>query len=159
MKILVEATSVLLENDTRFLIPYMEQDHEIHYGFVDHKGNIIIPAKYDKIFNDFLAKDDFVRVGYRYVVNYGTLEKPRIYNYYHCGIIDSLGKEIIPPLYDEIYFGNSKKAFVVRKDRKYGVIDVQNKLIVPFGLYAWISPGFYRGFARVLVHREGRDDV
>ena len=45
---------------------------------------------------------------------------------------------------------DEKLLTVQKKDRKYGVINLEGEEIVPFGKYDWID-GFYNGFARVKI--------
>ena len=47
------------------------------------------------------------------------------------GIIDYNGKEIIPPIYDELFYCTSD-IYIVVKGKKFGVLDEKRKLIVPF---------------------------
>ena len=70
VKIVVDAAQYDLANDNRFLIPFMRYDwNAIHFGFADKTGNIVIPAVYDKVFDEFRSPDCLVRVGKRFFIN------------------------------------------------------------------------------------------
>ncbi len=94
VKIVVDAAQYDMASDNRFLIPFIRYDRNaIRFGFADKTRNIVIPAVYDKIFDEFHSPDDLVRVGKRFFINYGTEDKPRQYEYFHCGLINSNGDE------------------------------------------------------------------
>ena len=47
------------------------------------------------------------------------------------GLIDAKGKQISPPVYDEIESFNQQGLAIVKKDSKWGVIDTTHKIIIP----------------------------
>lgn len=87
-------------------------------GFVDTKGNIIVPFEYENAehFQNGLAPveifDDVSRE-------------------YKCGFIDKTGKEIIPCEYDEVHHFFDGRALVVKRWNAYGFIDERGNEIVP----------------------------
>ena len=170
VNILTDARNYNLQEDKRFLIPYTTicvQD-DIKYGFVDKNGNVIIDAIYDIIYDDFYSADDIVRVGKRYVKDDGTKEKPNQYTYFHCGLINAKGEELIPfEKYDRIIFTHDNKLLIVRKDFTDALIDIHENTIVPFGKYDVIRQ-FIQGFSRVrhketkkhaIIDTEGREII
>ena len=48
---------------------------------------------------------------------------------------------------------NSDLYAVQNKDYKWGVVDEDDNVIVPFGKYAWID-GFQNGLAKVISHND-----
>lgn len=152
-QIVINATQYDVASDHRFLIPYMiyagGRESEIRFGFINKDGNIVIPAKYDKICEDFNNEQDLVRVGMRFSIKYGTSEKSR-YNYFHYGVIDSFGKELIPcDKYTELYFTLGKERLIAYYNGGCALIDIQGREIIPYGKYRKIYD-FVHGFARVL---------
>jgi len=162
VKIIVNATQYELAKDNRFLIPFMVYEHnEIRFGFADKDGNIVIPAKYDKVFDDFHNSDDLVRVGKRFVIDYGTEATPHQYKFFYCGLINSNGEELIPcNKYWELYFADDRKDLLVAKGTLcdkvgWSLIDTFGNVIIPRGKYTYIDL-FYNGMARVQLCK--RDD-
>ena len=142
-----------LARDNRYLVPFMVYEHnEIRYGFVDKDENIVIPAKYDKVFDDFHNENDLVRVGKRFCINYGTDEKPRNYYYFSCGLINSKGEELIPcDKYESLYFALPQKLLVAHgsrlKEKGCTLLDVNGNQLIPMGEHTEIYH-FVFGFAR-----------
>lgn len=84
-------------------------------GFINKKGNIVIPFQYD-----FYGVDDFsngmARIGQ-------TWEKQ--------GFINTIGENVIPCLYDDVKSFSEGLAAVCR-DGKYGFINTKGDVIIPF---------------------------
>lgn len=62
-----------------------------------------------------------------------------------CGVIDENFKEIIPPIYSMLEYYNDEKHkdyLIVKKFNKYGLITINNQLILPF-IYNYIQPVNY----------------
>ena len=151
VSILVDIQEYRLQKDKRFLVPYMIYVHnEIRYGFVDKDGNIIIDAIYDKVFDNFYLESDLVRVGKRFVINFGTEKKPKNYTYFYCGVINAKGEELIPcNKYRELYF-TEDNLLIVHGERMGGecaLIDLKGNEIIPYKRFSNIYP-FVNGFAR-----------
>lgn len=86
------------------------------WGFIDTKGNVVIPLKYDRIDGNF-DKDSYASA---------TLNKK-------MQIIDKSGQTISFPTCDELRgtFSNSNLA-VALKNKKYGMVDKTGKVVIPF---------------------------
>ena len=153
MKYIVNADQYVLSQDNRYLVPFIVYEHnEIRYGFVDKENNIVISAKYDKLFEDFYRENDLIRVGERFTVDYGTEKKPRQYTYFKVGVINSKGEELIPcDKYEELYFTANKTLLIAYGCRLIengcALIDLQGNVLIPFGKYRRIGCVAY-GFAR-----------
>ncbi|MCL2072312.1 MAG: WG repeat-containing protein [Marinilabiliaceae bacterium] len=107
------------------------------FGFIDEKGNIVVPIIYEGtgwVYSDGLL---LVRKNkWGYVNRQGQEVIPLIYDEAHpfsngvarikrdkkCGIIDTTGAEILPIVYDEIK-NFSWGAALVKREGKWGVID------------------------------------
>lgn len=83
-------------------------------GLMDYKGNILIPAEYDKL-NDY---------------SNGVYKALKDKKY---GIISKEGKVLIPMEYDDInsFIFTFKDLFTVEKEGKKGVVNRENKVIIP----------------------------
>ena len=55
------------------------------------------------------------------------------------GLIDQTGKEIIPPIYDEVGSFNQQGLALVKKNGKRGLIDTTGKEIIPLIYDGWIE--------------------
>lgn len=154
INILVDIREYNLQDDKRFLVPFMVYEHnEIRYGFMDKEGNIIIPADYDKVFDNFASEDDLVRVGKRFVINFGTEKKPKNYTYFYCGVINARGEELIPcNKYRELYFteDNLLIAHGERMGRECALIDMNGNEIIPYNSFSNIYQ-YANGFARAMT--------
>jgi hypothetical protein len=151
LNIIVDAHNYNIQDDRRFLVPFMIYEHnDIHFGFADRNGKIVIPAIYDKVFDNFNSETDLVRVGKRFIVDYGTKEKPRQYKYFYCGVINAKGEELIPcNKYRELYF-TEDNLLIVHGERMGGecaLIDLKGNEIIPYKRFSNIYP-FVNGFAR-----------
>lgn len=151
LNIIVDAHNYNIQDDQRFLVPFMIYEHnDIRFGFADRNGNIVIPAIYDKVFDNFNSETDLVRVGKRFIVDYGTKEKPRQYKYFYCGVINAHGEELIPcNKYRELYFteDNLLIAHGERMGRECALIDLNGNEIIPYNRFSDIYH-FVNGFAR-----------
>ena len=125
------------------------------YGFIDKSGNEVIPCKYSQVddFKDGVARvkgevvKEFGHGFIGYVNNKGKEIVPCIIKkdgYYYkngyvtyinnndkYGVVDKLGKVVIPFEYDYIYDFKEGLAGVI-KDGKLGFVDNSNKVIIPF---------------------------
>lgn len=118
-----------------------------HYGVVNSEGNEVIPTKYSKIgsFNDGIAIVDEPGKGLGYIDYTGKVVAPCQYQSaatYFCegrafvkigdqyGVIDTEGKEVVKPKYDEIENFHEGRARVI-KDSLCGFIDTDGSEVVP----------------------------
>lgn len=132
------------------------------WGFINKLGRIIIPLKYDEV-ERFFRGYSIVKIHDKYgVINpKGTMVVPCKYSkikrfngedkYNIClnnkwGVCDKNGEIIIDCLYDEdLYFQNGFSA--AKKDGKWGMINLQNNIVVPFSyddVFSIISDGLMR---------------
>jgi len=100
------------------------------YGFVNHKGEVIIPFKYDMIYDW-----DFSR--------YDALLRARIGNSY--GLIDVNGREIVPVKYKNTgQCGYGEPTWVQREDGKIAYVNSDGSFITDFK-YTKASEDFFGG--------------
>jgi len=97
------------------------------YGFVNQKGEEIVPPKYDYADTHFFSPDWVIRVkcGNKY------------------GLLDSNGREIVPCLYDDIEGGSLSDGipFLAKRNGKYAYIDSKGNLKTDF-IYSYASSSF-----------------
>jgi len=94
-----------------------QQNTSLKFGYIDAEGKEIIPFEYDRMWNCIGAENLFVRV--RKEENYG--------------IIRTDGKIILQPNYDSIdLIVVNQQFFICEMNKKFGIVDAENKIIVPF---------------------------
>ncbi|MBI3511127.1 MAG: WG repeat-containing protein [Bacteroidetes bacterium] len=97
------------------------------WGWIDRKGNTAIPFIFDSIlWHGWNAHN-------RTVIFHGK-----------TGVIDSSGKFILQPLYDEVWEGSGDSIFSARIGRKFGLVTGNGKILIPFKyehLYNSHAPG------------------
>ena len=126
-------------------------DHAGKYGFIDPNGKELLPAVYNNINGD--SEDFFVvlkdckygvvspngilitPIKYDYIYGNGELTELSFNNRYYgsklceviighsSGVINAMGTEIIPPIYDEITSWIENGVIAVRLGNKWGYID------------------------------------
>ncbi len=156
-----------IKRDERLLIPFAASDSTlernngtwdspIKLGLADKNGLIVVPAQYDRIYDDFYFEEDVVRVGKSYTINYGTEEKPKLYDYMHVGIIDSTGKELIPcEKYRCIELTHCHDRFIAYiRSNKCALVDKYGNEVLPFGKIQKVYSVAY-DFARALDVNNG----
>ena len=86
-------------------------------NYVDHQGNLLIPARYDSI-------GEYVHYGVRTIKRHGKY-----------GFLDTTGREVLPPAFDDIdydssyFWGNRRR---VGQGGKFGFVDTYTgRLVVP----------------------------
>lgn len=159
INIVTKAAQYDFANDNRFLITFIEYEGiDVHFGFANKNGEVVIPAKYDIVYNDFLYADDLIIVGKRFEINYGTLEKPRIYKWFLQGLINSKGVELIPCKYKNLYTIRNNKLYLADN---CVLLDSNGTEIIPYGRYLKIYDDFISGFSRTLsnTHLWGVIDI
>ena len=143
INIVTKAAQYDFANDNRFLITFIEYEGiDVHFGFANKNGEVVIPAKYDIVYNDFLYADDLIIVGKRFEINYGTLEKPRIYKWFLQGLINSKGVELIPCKYKNLYTIRNNKLYLADN---CVLLDSNGTEIIPYGRYLKIYDDFISG--------------
>ena len=143
------------------------------YGFVDEKGGVVIPIRYEKVDSPFFKEE--IDKGYKlakkdgkwgYLDRYGKEVFPFVYDEYRIKDNDLLivsqskkealfflsGAQITGFVYDRIAFSGDR-AFVY-VDEQVGVIDKDGRELVPVGLYKerhsvfghpWTQSVYYNG--------------
>ncbi|KOS07734.1 hypothetical protein AM493_18035 [Flavobacterium akiainvivens] len=92
---------------------------------------------------DFEQVRDSLKTKYKHINNFKNGYASVTNKVNKAGIIDSLGNEALPLLYDWAKFSNG--VFVVQKKKHYGLYSVKNKEIVPVE-YDWLLPRSYNLF-------------
>lgn len=134
--------SFYLEGDGIRISKYEHIDEEaderraVYYknkaGFINSKGQEIIPMKYDSV--------GMFDKGIAIVASGGKF-----------GLVDTLGKELTPVKYN--YIGSSSEGFMlVGLDNKWGYVDASGKEVVPL-VYEGGAP-FSEGLAAVVVNKK-----
>lgn len=139
-----------IQEDKRFLIPIK---HNRKWGLINHLAQVVVQPIYDNINKHDLEKctkeSDLLRVSKTcYIVDY---ENMRTYDDTAIGVINALGRPVLPVMYRTIQISDTKDVFTVqrlRPDYKCGVLGLYNKEIIPFGQFHDISH-FIKGFARI----------
>lgn len=148
-KVLVPLYQYDATKDKRYLIPFRQFDK---IGFMTREQEIVIPATFQLVLDEFNLEDDYVRVGIYYSEAYERKTiAPASYIRAHYGVIDSKGNFIIPMEYEHIWPSiscNSRLFTLSSLKRGHSVVDNKGKVIVPFGTYSYID-GFDNGFARI----------
>lgn len=148
-RIIASLDSFDLERDKRYLIPFIKGSL---IGFINKKKEIILPAKYEIVLDDFDYAFSLVRIGGYFPVSI-TDEKSQSHTYLHkrYGLMDASGDLILPVAFEGLarpYYGNSN-VYTARSLKKgYAVFSEDGNAVVPFGLYDYID-GFDGGFSRV----------
>lgn len=93
--------------------------HNNKYGLINRDGKIIVPCKYRDInkFKNGRAQVSISAPGHAF----------RGLN----GMIDTLGREIIPCIYDDYFYFNSDGLAKVKLNGKCGIIDRQGNEVIP----------------------------
>ena len=100
------------------LIPVALNEEWDKWGFIDKRGNVVVPFKYDWVdkFSEGLA---CVELNGKY------------------GCIDKQGNVVVPIKYDKVD-DFSENVIVVGLNGKYGCIDKQGNVVVPLK-YGWVG--------------------
>ena len=67
------------------------------------------------------------------------------------GIIDKNGKEIVPFIYEVMFFFDNKLCGVRKDYREYGYIDIDGKVVIPF-IYDNVGSYWEGGFNKVMKY-------
>lgn len=135
-------------------------------GFVNLKNEVIIPLIYNDLshfeegfaFASIKVKNELQqtrsdKIDYIMKNRPDLLTPDSIQRY---GVIDTIGKVIIPFQYDRVQFANDGLFAVkeAKKDGKWGFVNAQNQFIIPFQFDLMINP-FYNGVAIVTTTING----
>ncbi len=146
-KILVDRLHYDLKKDDRFLLPFTQNEK---IGFINKEAEIIIPASYQFVLDDFYHEKSLVRVGEIYGVAFERkTSTPAVYLRKRYGLLKTNGELLLPIEYEGIVMPLFSNRIVLRSYEKgYTVIDFNGNIIVPYGKYNYID-GFDAGVARV----------
>ena len=159
VEILLEASS--LQEDKRYLIPIKYKDK---FGFINHFAQVVVQPIYD-MYNEYDVKSssaDFslIRVAKKQdIVDYQFMCVHE--NQLVWGVINAKGESMIPVMYRCIDISDTNDVFSVQQLRpfyQYGVRDLYNKEIIPFGKFFNIS-SFVQGFARINYNNQAIIDL
>jgi hypothetical protein len=111
------------------------QTYRNHYteygvGLMDSAGNVVVEALYEQI--DYNFESGFYKV---------QIEKK-------SGVIDSFGKLVISPKYDDV-FAYGEGLYVAVLNGKVGYLNAKEKVVIPFKYID--ASAFYDGFAKVKI--------
>lgn len=93
------------------------------YGIVDEKGKVILPFEYETDYHGFHPLNPY-HIFKTYHAD-GS-EKTQLY-----GVVDSLGNIVIPIIHKFIKKADNRN-FIVRDNRRYGLINEKNDTLLPF---------------------------
>ena len=143
------------------------RDQNEKYGYVDEKGNWVIPPQFDSAFefNDNMARVEINRTS---ASGDNFIEKSPFYPYTRIsnlakvcvdgkwGMIDVNGNFVVPPLYENIY-GFKYNFSIVKLNGKMGFIDRVGNLVIDT-IYD-SAEDFLDGIAKVVLNgKEGYID-
>lgn len=158
--------------DKNYLLATKEQNYKNLEGLIDAQGNILVPLEYEDITyrnsNLIIAKknDKYgaidnknnIKIDFKYKYDfYFNNGFANVHTNEGEGVIDSLGKIIVPTkfisvfrqeiedkiLINEANYNYEKTTFFsVKKDEKWGLIDIKGKWIIPLE-YGYISKDNY----------------
>lgn len=105
----------------KFTNGYLQVCKNKKYGFIDKSGNEVVLCKYSRV-------EDFK---YDVAVVYGDIDD-RV-GARKMGLVNTKGQEVIPcDKVREGLAGNESGEYIVKKNSKYGVIDKDLNIIIPF---------------------------
>lgn len=154
-KILLSASEHCFEKDRRYLIPFVQGSL---IGFINKDKEVVIPAKFEIVLDDFDYKSSLVRVG-KYVPVTLTDERGHktTYLYKRYGLMDEKGNMVLPIEFESIakpHFAYDETYTVRSLKKGYAVFGCSGEEIVPFGKYDYID-GFEEKLARVKIGSKG----
>jgi len=91
-------------------------------SFYHKNTKTIYSSNYNSIASNSYSSNFKVRPYFKVTGYYGK-----------CGLIDNSGKEVLPCVYDEIYTKSryNKHLFKVKYNNKYGIVDLNNRVVIP----------------------------
>lgn len=117
------------------------------YGFIDEKGQEVIPCKYEGVYGWF--ENGFCIV-----------QKNSTDDLY--GVIDKSDRLVIPCIYTEVSYDQDIDAFAVTKNGHCGIISTSGEIFVPptWDFISWYSDGVAlaeKGNLRMLIDKNGEN--
>ncbi|MEI9810336.1 MAG: WG repeat-containing protein [Bacteroidota bacterium] len=128
-------------------------------GTIREYGNQFFEIRYDTV-----EKTDIVDRNMKSILPAGTFMKGYVGNIIlvitadkKMGVVHAAGYTLLQPVYDEVFFGNTDgediRFFQVRKDTKWGILDLAGKQLIPY-LYDKINL-FSDGYAPAILNGKG----
>lgn len=118
-KIIIDGLLYDFKQDKRFLIPFITGTK---IGFCDNERNIVIPASFSTVLDDFTGDLPLVRVGNYIPVSYKLSASPYLRLQY--GLINCKGTFVLPLEYEGIAAPECSTRFTVRSlEKGYAVFD------------------------------------
>jgi hypothetical protein len=113
-----DSTGIQLSVDSAGIQLPADATHQgLKLNFMDHRGNLLIPSKYDSI-------GEYIYYGVRTIKRHGKY-----------GFLDTTGKEVLPPVLDDIDYDSSFFWGSLRRVGRYGKFGFMDtytgRLIVP----------------------------
>ena len=148
------------------IYPFKDTTSKLN-GYINRKGEILIPAKYNVAlpFDNNVArvesegKASYINPQGKVILDYSTYKAINFYKGFaivqdainKTGVIDSQGKIIIPVIYDDIVrnFDGEQQYFIVTLNKKYGLINTNGNMIAQIK-YDYLT-GFYKNYAVVVL--------
>ena len=136
------------------------------YGLIDKNGGIIEPFIYD--FAENISDEDNIKGEFaclrkdKKCAIYSTKDNKFLtdFKYYYiewatdnhfevnqnnkCGLVDSKGIEVIPPMYKHVHV-NYDGTLAIYQDKQHGIFDYLGKEIIPIGKYKFMGDEFSEG--------------
>ena len=145
--------------ERRLLTPIAVREHVLKpykLGLINDELEIVVEPQYDTIVDDVLYDNQLIRVGITTVVIYDE-DKTGVSTTHlrqRFGVIDTTGRMIIAPKFDNISFEENYNLIVVENGptsllQGAGLFDREGKEILPLGAYRKIFD-FSNGLARVV---------
>ena len=130
---------------------YIEATINGKVGLYNHQGKSVLPCEFDKIYSHQLKEQDYceVEINNKFGIYHknGKVLIPCLfesissinqrYGYWETkmdgkrGAWNTEGEEILPSIYDDIYYDVENNHFEVKKESKRGIFDVDGKEIIP----------------------------
>ena len=148
-RIIASSDSLDFDKDRRYLIPFLSGSL---IGFINRDKEIVLPAKYEIVLDDFDYDFSLVRIGGYFPVTI-TDDNGKTHTYLHkrYGLMNPSGQLILPVVYEGLtkpYYGNGNTYTARSLEKGYAAFSENGNMVVPFGQYDYID-GFDGGFARV----------
>lgn len=125
-------------------------------GLVNNQLEIVVEPKYDAIVDDVFSDKQLIRVGLTTPVVYGEDRDDisTIHLRLRFGVIDTTGRTILKPIYDNISLEENYNLIVVENGptsliQGAGLFNRDGEVIIPIGKFHKIF-GFNKGLARVI---------
>lgn len=153
-KIITVASQHNFENDRRELIPFIQGSL---IGFINKDREIIIPAKFEIVLDDFEGSNPLIRVGrYASITKESSSGNVSTYKHRYYGLMNKKGELVLPMDYEGIAKPDftGEYVYTVRSLQKGYAVFNNGEFIVPFKKYDYID-GYQSGFARIKIGSSG----